>query len=1841
MENLNKIFWIKEESGINEPYRFTSLDDNKAVLTSLQSQTTKKIDPELLKTLPFCNESTIKGFFENLINAPEFSNSAILYQLRKKYSKDEIYTFVGEILISINPFKRIPVSPTDFTSKLLYLHSSKPHVYSMANYIYNQTLELGKNHSIIISGESGSGKTEVNKMILNLITKLDSSAESIKEKILATMPILESFGNAKTIRNNNSSRFGKWQEIFITKKQISGFSIENYLLEKSRLVKLSEGERNFHVFYSLFHLPYKNENGKLLEDSEKAPVNLGLSEPTDYFYLNQGDCFTADSWDDSKCAESCIKAFKEIGFTVTEIDEVYRILGALLQLGNVQFGLVAQKEGSYVLDKKELQKAAELLEIDPEVLENTVSKKILSIGPKITECEILPEIAQEYRDTLTKTIYSELFLYITDRINKIGKPKESGNGSFIGTLDIFGFEVFEKNSLEQFCINWTNEKLQNNFTETILKFEKEEFNREGVQLNEIKFDSNSECLELIEKKGGVVSIINDEVTVPQGNDKQVLSRLKNELANNKFFKKPLNDAFIVKHFAGDVSYDIEGFVNKNRDKIPDHFYRDLATTKNSVLSSIFFPLAEEQKNRRGPSGASKKPLLFKFRANISKLIKQINSTDPYFIKCIKPNDTKRPNEFVGLKVSNQLLFTGINECLKLRKMNYPHRFLYEEFANRFKFILNTVPSERTGMSTLIEKLADEIYSFNSQEHCQIGNTKIMLTDIGLGLLKKHQDKKLENLIEIFKTFSKCYYYSNKIKKIKKKFLDLKNCIIKRNLQNMKKLMEEIRTIDSTLDILNVGEDCLVLENLLNNFEMKSFFDKAKAIVEKYSDAKHQYFKDSLTFKITLFVLDILNVLTNLESLTEEENNDFVSLISKNVEMLCCKEEKFEEVSDLKKINAFCSAIKIIGDNFKKIFESKYNLQIVKEYTPSIIGSFFQILIGLDNAFNSTIQISLHNMEIYADGLKEILKKIENFDSTFYKSYLKNSSLYGQSTVVLEIEHAIVICDEQINSLLELKGGKIQKHQIKDFSLNLIKWIDTYTKIKESSDDANTKIKNLKDLQQTLLTKGLEKNYKLVRNVEQQIQTLQQQETDQSLVKPPECSFSSDSTISTDPSDIEKEVPIDIPPLEKELETKLQTKPTPIESNKEEIKKIKDPESKPKSEKKPKGSKKHKKHVKEDLPVKTDLEPIVFVFPSYSEIKPENLFYLELKDVVSLEKTVESLRNNFFFQNCKLLRKPENFAKKHSLQLLGYNNLYKENYLIYASAAIPRSIVKFNAAYTGDKRIAKTIKLEGPKIFSNLLGLENNFVENILNLKSLTEKIREKKLASISQQIKNAKDDVERLMLVFKAKSGNYLSLSEIDHPKAKAFISSIKNGLKGLFSLAQNQKLVQDEIYCQLIKQTSNNNNLVSNFFYWTLIYLVSFLVVPSAEVSPYLTAHCARNCKPVGICRFGNVGELAARSLEHFHASKNTSFVPKMPPFVFLEYSLFGKLLFNIKLEIYVPDSDQPVLIEVNKTDGATMKNVIAANFTRITKGKSEVLWKKLEERGKSEFNFLDSLCFMVNRCVTASVSAAELGTFRKYKHYFNTLVHKDIPFVDICENFLDFKSENPKLQCYLSLDRRVFAVNDNRHYSWQGKYSLEYFTFYLKTVFIWYRNIHYPEMLNEQIAVLTMLRLMKDKKGKKLNSNDILHLGEEALLEKIPLHYRKRAQFHVWQSLIFKAATRAKFAKKTFLSGEELGAEFLDEIAKLPDFELSKFFVYFKNSQKFKEETFYILGFNRNIICFFEDDETLIDKHNLNEVTELTYDMKESNMRFKLKKKEVVTVSLFCKKEVFNCLNAYIKSQ
>ncbi|XP_075778654.1 myosin-IIIa isoform X2 [Pelodiscus sinensis] len=785
---------------------------------------------------------------DDLATLEVLDENTVTEQLQKSYARDQIYTYVGDILIAVNPFRNLDLYSAQHSK--LYIGAKRtanpPHIFAVADIGYQSMVTYNSDQCIIISGESGAGKTQSAHLLVQQLTVLGkANNRTLQEKILQVNNLVEAFGNAGTIINDNSSRFGKYLEMkFTCGGTVVGAQISEYLLEKSRVVHQAVGEKNFHIFYYIY--------AGLAEKKKLAHYKLPEYKPPRYLqndHLRTVQDFMNNSFYKSQFAliEQC---FKVIGFTMEELGSVYSILAAILNVGNIEFSSVVSEhmiDKSNISNPVALQNCASLLCIQADELQEALTSHcVVTRGETIIRPNTV-EKATDVRDAMAKALYGRLFSWIVNRINTLLKPdkhlSENGGELNIGILDIFGFENFKKNSFEQLCINIANEQIQFYFNQHVFAWEQNEYLYEGVDARVIEYEDNRPLLDMfLQKPMGLLSLLDEESRFPQATDRTLVEKFEDNLKSKYFWRpKRVDLTFGIYHYAGKVLYNASGFLAKNRDTLPADIVLLLRSSENNLTrqlvthpltrtgnlahtkskSAINYQMWTPQKSisrtkndtgdttphPRETTSMKTQTVASYFRYSLMDLLSKMVVGQPHFVRCIKPNNDRQAHKYDKEKVLVQLRYTGILETARIRRQGYSHRILFANFIKRYYFICyktnDDPPVSPETCAAILEKA--------HLDNWVLGKTKVFLKYYHLEQLNLMRKETVDRIV-LIQAYVKGWLGSKRYKKLKKK-----------REENAIKIQSVYRGFVARKEY----------ENAKNKYKMETFITRLQAVARGY------------------------------------------------------------------------------------------------------------------------------------------------------------------------------------------------------------------------------------------------------------------------------------------------------------------------------------------------------------------------------------------------------------------------------------------------------------------------------------------------------------------------------------------------------------------------------------------------------------------------------------------------------------------------------------------------------------------------------------------------------------------------------------------------------------------------------------------------------------------------------------------------------------------------------------------------------------------------------------------------------------------------------------------------
>uniref|UniRef100_A0A8C1L1P2 Unconventional myosin-VI n=1 Tax=Cyprinus carpio TaxID=7962 RepID=A0A8C1L1P2_CYPCA len=872
----------------------------------------------------FPAEDDVNKHVEDNCSFVYLSEATLLNNVRVRYSKDKIYTFVANILIAVNPYFEIsklysPESIKQYQGRSL--GTLPPHVYAIADKAYRDMKVLKMSQSIIVSGESGAGKTENTKFVLRYLTTSYGTGQDIDERIVEANPLLEAFGNAKTVRNNNSSRFGKFVEIhFNEKNAVVGGFVSHYLLEKSRICTQGQEERNYHIFYRLcagapedikekFHLSSPDcfrylsrgckryfsskDSDKLIPQNRKSPEHLKAGPLKDPLLDDHADF-----------NRMCV-AMKKIGLDDTEKFNMFRVVAGVLHLGNIDFEEAGSTSGGCVLKKtcgQSLEFCAELLGLDEEDLRVSLTTRVMHTtagGAKGTAIKVPLKVEQanSARDALAKAIYSRLFDHVVTRINQCFPFDASAH--FIGVLDIAGFEYFEHNSFEQFCINYCNEKLQQFFNERILKEEQELYQREGLGVNEVHYVDNQDCIDLVEAKlVGILDILDEENRLPQPSDQHftdtVHSKHKDHFRLTVPRKSKLtvhrnvrdDEGFIIRHFAGAVCYETTQFVEKNNDALHMSLASLVRESKDKFIGELFENSNHSKDTKQKAGKLSFISVGNKFKTQLNILLEKLHSTGSSFVRCVKPNLKMVSHQFEGAQILSQLQCSGMVSVLDLMQGGFPSRAPFHELYNMYK---QYMPAKLTRLDPrLFCKALFKALGLNENDY-KFGLTKVFFRPGKFAEFDQIMKSDPDHLAELVKRVNK-WLICSRWKKVQ--WCALSAC----NLYRAKACIQMQKTVRMWLCKRKHKPR---IDGLVKACNLKKRMEKLNEVVSGLKEGKQEMSKhmQELDSSINAHIFKIKNTVMSRIDIDREHQ----ALVTRSQELLSVMQKKKQEEEEMERL----------------------------------------------------------------------------------------------------------------------------------------------------------------------------------------------------------------------------------------------------------------------------------------------------------------------------------------------------------------------------------------------------------------------------------------------------------------------------------------------------------------------------------------------------------------------------------------------------------------------------------------------------------------------------------------------------------------------------------------------------------------------------------------------------------------------------------------------------------------------------------------------------------------------------------------------------------------------------
>ncbi|XP_074106342.1 myosin heavy chain isoform X7 [Cotesia typhae] len=737
---------------------------------------------------------------EDMSNLTYLNDASVLHNLKQRYYHKLIYTYSGLFCVAINPYKRYPV----YTTRCAKLYRGKrrsevpPHIFAISDGAYVNMLTNSENQSMLITGESGAGKTENTKKVIAYFATVGASTKkpdesekkkgSLEDQVVQTNPVLEAFGNAKTVRNDNSSRFGKFIRIhFGPSGKLAGADIETYLLEKARVISQQALERSYHIFYQMM-------SGSVKGLKEMCCLSDNI---TDYYFVSQGKT-TIPGVDDGEECQLTDQAFDVLGFTQQEKDDIYKITASVMHMGGMKFKQRGREEQAEADGTEEGERVAKLLGVDCQDMYKNLLKPRIKVGNEfVTQGRNKDQVTYSV-GAMSKAMFDRLFKWLVKKCNETLDTKQKRQ-HFIGVLDIAGFEIFDYNGFEQLCINFTNEKLQQFFNHHMFVLEQEEYKKEGIVWQFIDFGMDLlACIELIEKPMGILSILEEESMFPKATDKTFEEKLNNNhLGKSGNFLKPKPPKpgqqaahFAIGHYAGNVPYNITGWLEKNKDPLNDTVVDQFKKSSNKLLIEIFADHpgqsgdgGKDAKGGRGKKGGGFSTVSSSYKEQLNNLMTTLRATQPHFVRCIIPNEMKQAGVIDSHLVMHQLTCNGVLEGIRICRKGFPNRMMYPDFKLRYKILCAKAVKNGMDPKKATELILDTIEL--DQDQFRFGATKVFFRAGVLGQMEELRDERLSKIVSWMQAYMRGYLARKDFKKLQEQRLALQ--VVQRNLRRYLKL----------------------------------------------------------------------------------------------------------------------------------------------------------------------------------------------------------------------------------------------------------------------------------------------------------------------------------------------------------------------------------------------------------------------------------------------------------------------------------------------------------------------------------------------------------------------------------------------------------------------------------------------------------------------------------------------------------------------------------------------------------------------------------------------------------------------------------------------------------------------------------------------------------------------------------------------------------------------------------------------------------------------------------------------------------------------------------------------
>ncbi|XP_068940839.1 putative uncharacterized protein MYH16 [Petaurus breviceps papuanus] len=1051
--DIKRSCWVKDEKEGFIAGEIQSEQGDQVTVKTITNQTltVKKDDIQQMNPPKFYQAN-------DMADMTFLNEASVLDNLRQRYTNMRIYTYSGLFCVTVNPYRWLPI----YGARVANMYKGKkrtempPHLFSISDNAYHDMLMDRENQSMLITGESGAGKTENTKKVIQYFANIGGTGKqssdgkgSLEDQIIQANPVLEAFGNAKTTRNNNSSRFGKFIRIhFGTTGKLAGADIESYLLEKSRVISQQAAERGYHIFYQIL----SNKKPELLESLLLVP------NPKEYHWISQG-VTVVDNMDDGEELQITDVAFDVLGFLAEEKIGVYKLTGGIMHFGNMKFKQKPREEQAEVDTTEVADKVAHLMGLNSGELQKGITRPRVKVGNEFVQKGQNMDQCNNSIGALGKAIYDKMFKWLVARINKTLDTKMQRQ-FFIGVLDIAGFEIFEFNSFEQLCINFTNEKLQQFFNHHMFVLEQEEYKREGIEWVFIDFGLDLQaCIDLLEKPMGIFSILEEQCVFPKATDATFKAALyDNHLGKSNNFLKPKGGGkgkgpeahFELVHYAGTVGYNITGWLEKNKDPLNETVVGLFQKSSMVLLSMLFKEEEAAAGSKKQKRGSSFMTVSNFYREQLNKLMTTLHSTAPHFVRCIVPNEFKQSGVVDAHLIMHQLACNGVLEGIRICRKGFPNRLQYPEFKQRYQVLNpNVIPQGFVDNKKASELLLSSI-DIDINEY-KIGHTKVFFRAGILAKLEDMRDERLAKIMTMLQCRLRGFLMRVEFKKMLERRMGLK--VIQRNIRKFLQLRfwgwwKLYNKVKPLLNVARQEEEMKAKEEELRNAMSKAqeLITKVKELEEKAATLSQE--KNDLTIqlqaeqenlsdaeeRLTQMMktkMDLESQISDMRERLEEEEGVAASLSAtkrrlegemsdlkrdlEGVETTLAKTEKEKQALD-HKVRTLSGDLSLREDSIGKLQKEKRALEELHQKTLDDLQAEEDKVNHLTKN-NSKLGTQIHELEDNWEQEKKIRAEVEKARRKA-ESDLKMTidNLNEMERAKLDLEEVVKKRDMEINSV---------------------------------------------------------------------------------------------------------------------------------------------------------------------------------------------------------------------------------------------------------------------------------------------------------------------------------------------------------------------------------------------------------------------------------------------------------------------------------------------------------------------------------------------------------------------------------------------------------------------------------------------------------------------------------------------------------------------------------------------------------------------------------------------------------------------------------------------------------